>query len=201
MIRAGLVHYITGWSGERPARTPVVAKGRNGIGYRRERPEDRDARGVLWARYVRAPGVGEPEFGAVHPYRQRHAMRRLLCQVCGEPADQNDQGVLWLLGQADRPWSGSESTSQPPICRRCARPASRVCPHLRDNTLALRVRHAPIAGVLGILYTPSRHGPVRVRAARLPYDDPSVRMLQARQLIRNLLDCTVVDVEQELGLR
>jgi hypothetical protein len=201
MIRAGLVPYITCWSGERPTRTPVVAKGRHCIGYRRERQGDRDAHGVLWARYVRAPGVGEPEFGAVHPYRQRQAMRRLLCQVCGEPADQNDQGVLWLLGQADRPWSGSESTSQPPVCLHCAGPASRVCPHLRGNALALRVRHAPIAGVLGILYAPGRHGPVHIGPMTLPYTDPRVRMLQARQLIRNLLDCTLVNLEQELASR
>lgn len=201
VIRAGLVPYITCWTGERPTQTPVVAKGRSGIGYRRERRGDRDAHGVLWSRYVRAPGVGEPKFGGVHPYRQRQAMRRLLCQVCGEPADQNDQGILWLLGRADLPWSGSESTSQPPICLRCAGPASRICPHLRANTVALRVRHAPIAGVLGVLYSPSRHGPVHDGPARLPYTDPSVRMLQAQQLIRNLLECTVVDLEQELADR
>ena len=197
VIRAGLVPYITNWSGERPTRTPIVANGRSGIGYRRERRGDRDAHGVLWARYIRAPGVGEPEFGAVHPYRQRQAMRRLLCQVCGRPADRNDQDVLWLLGQTGRPWAGEESTAQPPICLRCAHTASRICPHLRGNTLALRVRHAPIAGVLGFLYTPSRHGPIRAGAATLPYASPGIRMLQARQLIRNLHDCTVVDLEQE----
>ncbi len=197
VIRSGLVPYITNWSGERPIRTPIVAKGRSGIGYRQERRGDRDAQGVLWARYIRAPGVGEPEFGAVHPYRQRQAMRRLLCQVCGEPADRNDQGVLWLLGQADRPWPGEESTGQPPICLRCAHAASRICPHLRGDTLALRVRHAPIAGVLGLLYIPSRRGPIRAGATTLRYTDPGVRTLQARQLIRNLLDCTVVELEQE----
>jgi hypothetical protein len=201
VIRAGLVPYITNWSGERPTRTPIVAKGGSGIGYRRERPGDRDAHGVLWARYVRAPGIGEPQFSTVHPYRQRHAMRRLLCQVCGEPADRNDQGVLWLLGQADRPWPGKESTGQPPVCLRCAHTASRVCPHLRGNALALRVRHAPIAGVLGMLYAPSRIGLIPTGATTLPYTNPAVRMLQARQLIRNLLDCTVVDLEQELAAR
>lgn len=199
LVRAGLVPYITNWSGERPSRTPVVAKDRWSIGYRRERRGDRDAHGVLWTRHIRAPGVGEPEFSAVHPYRQRHAMRRLLCQICGEPADRNDQGILWLLGRADRPWPGQESTGQPPICLGCAHVARHVCPHLRGGALTLRVRQAPVAGVLGILYTPGRHGPIPAGATTLPYTDSGVRMLQARQLVRNLFECTVIDLEEELA--
>jgi hypothetical protein len=199
LARAGLVPYIACWSGERPTRTPVVAGSRWGIGYAQERGGDRDAHGVLWGRYVRAPGTGEPEFGRVHPYRQRHAMRRLLCQVCGAVADRNEQGVLWLLGDAGRGWSGAEATGQPPVCLRCAGPASRACPHLRRGTLALRVRHAPIAGVFGKLFAPSRRGPVCVGTATLAYDDPRVRWLQARQLLRDLQDWTVVDLDRELA--
>jgi hypothetical protein len=197
LARAGLVPYIASWTGERPTRTPVVAKGRCGIGYRRERPGDRDAHGVLWERYLRAPGVGEPQFSKVHPYRQRHAMRRLLCQVCGGPADENEQGILWLLGEAEREWSAQDLTGQPPVCLRCAVPASRACPHLRRGTLALRVRNAPIIGAFGRLYMPGRHGPVFAGVATLGYDDPRVRFLHARQLMRSLHDWTVVDLDQE----
>jgi hypothetical protein len=199
VIRAGLVPYITNWSGERPIRTQLVAKGRSGIGYWQEQPGDRDAHGVLWIRYRHAPGAGKPEFAAVHPYRQRRAMRRLLCQCCGGPADRNDQGVLWLIGEAaDRPWSGQESTAQPPVCLPCAKVASRLCTHLRGNSLTLRVRQAPIAGVQGTLYAPTRQGIIRVEDTSLAYDSPAVRMLVARQLFRNLLDCTVVDLDEEL---
>jgi hypothetical protein len=199
LARAGLVPYIACWSGERPTRTPVTGVGR-GIGYRQERGGDRDAHGVLWARYVRAPGAGEPEFGKVHPYRQRHAMRRLLCQVCGAMADRNEQGVLWLLGDAERGWSGEEVTGQPPVCLRCAGAARRACPHLRRGVLALRVRHAPIAGVFGKLFAPGRRDPpVCVGPATLAYDDPRVRLLQARQLMRGLRDWTVVDLDRELA--
>src|SRR5262245_53082651 len=142
-----MVPYITSWSGERAVRTPVVAKGRWGIGYQRERPGDRDSYGVLWTRYVRAPGVGTPNFSSVHPARQRRAMRLLLCQVCGGPADRNEQGILWLLDDARYAWSGEEPTGHPPICLRCAVPASRSCPYLRRyGRLALRVRDAPIVG-------------------------------------------------------
>ena len=200
-IRAGLVPWITSWSGERTTTTPVVLKGRSRIGYQKERPGDRDAHGVLWSRCVRAPGTGEPNFKSVHPRRQREAMRRLLCQVCGGPADRNDQGVLWLAGKADRPWSGQESTGQPPVCLRCARVASRVCPALRGHILALRVREAPIVGVRGEFYFPTPTGLVAHDGpVTLSYENPAVFMLQARQMIRNLLECTVVDLESELRI-
>ena len=197
LVRAGLVPYIARWSGERPARVPVVARGRTGISYQRERPGDRDARGVLWKRYVRAPGEGVPEFGGVHPYRQRRAMRRLLCQVCGGPADLNEQGVLWLVGDAGRGWSDEEVTGHPPVCLRCAGTARRACPYLRDRgVLALRVRDAPLVGVSGTLYEPRRWGLACLGPATLAYDDPQVRYLQAAQLMRGLRDRTVVDLDR-----
>jgi hypothetical protein len=157
---------------------------------------------VLWTRFVHAPGVGEPRFGRVHPYRQRQAMRKLLCQVCGGPADRDVHGILWLLGQAgQRPWTGPETTAQPPVCLRCAGPAGRACPHLRGNTLALRVRHAPIVGVFGDLYRHGTHGPLAIAQTSMTYDDPRIRMLRARQLIRELHDCTVVDLDQAPAAR
>jgi hypothetical protein len=198
LVRAGLVPYIASWSGERPVRTPVVAKGHCGIGYQRERRGDRDAHGVLWIRYVRASGVGEPNFSMVHPHRQRRAMRQLLCQVCGGPADRNEQGILWLLGKSERDWPGAEATGQPPVCLRCAGVAGRACPHLRGNALALRVRRAPVAGVFGTYYALGRHRPVNAGPATFAYEDPRVRWLQAGQLMRELYDCTVVDLEREL---
>jgi hypothetical protein len=201
VVRAELVPYITNWSGEHYLRTLVITRGLDGIGYLEEQPTDRDTHGVLWAHCLYAPGEGEPQFKQVHPYRQRHAMRRLLCQSCGKPADRNGQGVLWLPGQSDQPWTGRELTGQPPICLPCARTASRICPHLDGgNTLALRVRRAPIAAVKGTVYEPAPYGPIPTPtpAVRL-YTDPTVRMLQARQLLRDLVDCTVVDLEEELA--
>jgi hypothetical protein len=49
---------------------------------------------VLWQRTALGWQGGRPEFGRVHPLRQRRAMLRLLFQVCGGPADQMDNGVL-----------------------------------------------------------------------------------------------------------
>ena len=193
-VRIGPVPYIVRWSGERPVPIPVVARGLTGIGYRHERPGDRDARGVLWRRYVRAPGDGVPEFGGVHPWRQRRAMRRLLCQVCGGPADRNEHGVLWLVGDPGRGWSDEEVTGHPPVCRRCAAVARRACPYLRDKgALVLRVRDAPLVAVSGTLYELRRRDLVRLGPATVAYDDPRVRYLHATQLMRALRGRTVVD--------
>jgi hypothetical protein len=196
----GMVPYIASWSSERRVRTPVVMRGRWGIGYQRERPGDRDARGVLWTRNISAPGEGTPQFGSIHPARQRRAMRRLLCQVCGAPADQNEHGVLWLMSDAALGWSGEEMTGHPPVCLRCAGHARRACPHLRrQGTLAMRVRDAPITGVFGKVYRPGRNGPAAVGHAALGYDDPRIGWLQAYQLMRALNDWTEVDLDQELS--
>lgn len=106
--------------------------------------------------------------------------------------------------------SSARPTDHGPAVRRPASPPSAdaargppvECAHTCATTLWPSAYATPRSPEFSASSTPpSRHGPVRVRAARLPYDDPSVRMLQARQLIRNLLDCTVVDLEQELGLR
>jgi hypothetical protein len=95
--------YITAWS-EEPA-PPVVLVERPGVGiaYRDEVMADRDSRGVLWCRTPFRPGQGRPEFGRVHPARQRRTMQRLLCQVCAGPADKV-QG--WRVVAAARPPRG-----------------------------------------------------------------------------------------------
>jgi hypothetical protein len=195
--KPGLVPYITEWSGERYPKPRIVARGRWGIGYAKERRGDRDHRGVLWTRVTAAPGDGRPRFRQVHPLRQRQAMRRLLCQVCGGPADRDERGVLWLLGEAHKGWAGSEVTGQPPVCLDCAVVASRACPHLRGNALAMRVGHAPIESVAGILHGPGPDGPRRLGAATLPYTDPRIGWLQGFQLMRGLDDCTAVDLAEE----
>lgn len=198
LTRAGLVPYIAPWSGEHRTRARLIATG-SGIAYQDERARDRDDHGVLWMRRTCAPGVGTPQYSKVHPYRQHQAMRDLLCQVCGGPADQDERGILWLLGQADKPWKGAELTAQPPVCLRCAGPASRACPHLRRRTLALRVGRAPVVGVKGILYLPWRGGLARVGPANLSYSDRRIRWLHAFQLFRELHDVTVVDLNEELA--
>jgi hypothetical protein len=191
-----VVPYITAWSSERTLAQPVVANG-SGIGYADEIPYDRDKDGVLWTRTSCSPGKGRPEFGRVHALRQRRAMRRLLCQVCGDRAHQNREGVLWVIGEdAANPgsWPGELTTAHPPLCEPCAARSLRMCPHLRRRSVALRVReHAP-AGVRGALYRPGVPRPTARTVAGVAYDDPRIRWTRAGQLVVRLVSYSVVDL-------
>ncbi|MFF7632811.1 hypothetical protein ACFZB9_06610 [Kitasatospora sp. NPDC008050] len=186
----GLVPYITAWSEERYVRSEVVAHPAGGIAYRDELPHDRDADGILWARMTLARGRGRPDFGRVHVGRQRRAMRLLLCQVCGGPADRTEEGVLWLLRDDRGDWPGwpeGMAATHPPVCLPCAGPAVRMCPHLRAGCVAVRVRECQELGVHGRLYRPGRAGEVTVAV-----DEPRARWVVAGQLARVLRDCAVL---------
>ncbi len=183
--------YITSWSAEQDLPYKLVERF-GGIGYADESFGDRDARGVLWQRAAVRHGVGKPEFGRVHPLRQRRAMRQLLCQVCAEPADRNDDGVLWLLRDYRDDWQGwpdGMGCNEPPVCVPCVPLSLRLCPALRRGAVAIRAREFDVAGVRGALY---RAG--TVEEASHAYDDPDVRWLVASALIRELHGCTFVSL-------
>jgi hypothetical protein len=187
------VPYISLWSEEHSRRVRVVRKGA-GIGYADELPWDRDEHGVLWTRVPWRPGQGRPEFGRVHATRQRRAVTRLLCQVCGQPADRNADGVLWLVGEDPGYWAAGPAvyqTAHPPVCMRCAVRSARVCPHLRARYSLLRVRAYDLAGVRGALYRPGCPGPVVADAAGVAFDDPLIRWVKAGQLIVRLREFSV----------
>jgi len=136
-----MVPYITAYSGELetyttplPVRLAISSKGITAT-YKDEKPEDRDAYGVLWQRAPTLPPGerGVPRFAKVHPSRQRHACENMLCQVCGKPADRDVFGrVLWLLPENDftHRKHGWVRTGNPPICSVHAPIARVACPHL-----------------------------------------------------------------------
>ncbi len=191
--------YITTWSAEQDLPYRVVERVGVGVGLSDEVLGDRDSRGVLWHRAAVRHGVGRPEFGKVHPLRQRRAMRKLLCQVCAGPADKADGGVLWLMRdyQGDWPrWPEGMASVDPPICASCVALSLRLCPALRRGAVAVRVRSFDVAGVRGALYRRGSIAPVAVEAVNLSYDDPNVRWLVASALIRELRDCTIVPFEE-----
>ncbi|MDT3396204.1 hypothetical protein RKE29_06060 [Streptomyces sp. B1866] len=167
-----------------------------GIGYADENAYDRDATGMLWDRVPFRPGEGRPEFATVHSTRQRLAMRRLLCQVCGKPADRDERGVLWLLDRDEvdeRPeWPENTVTRHPPVCRPCARASLRLCPRLRGWHVAVRVRRPKLYGGYGALYEPYALFPKAIRDAELPFGDRFVPWFRASQLLRKLKGCTRV---------
>lgn len=194
--------YITAWSAEESVPYRLVDRLGHGLGYADEVPTDRDSRGVLWQRTPVRQQTGRPEFGRVHPLRQRRAMRRLLCQVCGGAADRTDDGVLWLLRDHRDDWPGwpeGMASVEPPVCVPCVAVSLKFCPALRRGAIAVRVREPPIVGVRGALYRKGAVAPVAVEAAILSYDDPAVRWLMASALVREFQACTVVPFAELAG--
>lgn len=200
---AQVAPYITAWSAEQDLPYKLVERPGCGVGYVDELLTDRDARGVLWQRSSVRPQVGRPEFGRVHPLRQRRAMLRLRCQVCSSPADQTDDGVLWLLRDYRDDWRGwpeGMASVEPPVCVPCVAVALKLCPALRRGAVAVRVGEFPVVGVRGALYRSGLFGPVAVEAVNVSYDDPVVRWVVASALVRELQDCTLVPIEELAGI-
>ena len=192
--RPHLVPYITQWSRERAPKSELVIR-RGRLAFADERPYDRDSNGVLWSRVPSQPGKGKPEFGKVHALRQRNAMERLLCQVCGRAADRNQDGILWLLGEV--PESSDDSgvlTAHPPLCLPCASASVSACPHLRREYTALRVSGLERAGVRGAVYQPSCSKPVAKDVVGIAFDDPLIHWVRAGQLLMRLTDFLVIDL-------
>jgi hypothetical protein len=191
-----LVPYITAWSTEHPLPVTMVYR-RTGLGYADEVLGDRDEHGVLWTRIPSRPGNGRPRFGAIHSLRQRRAQRRLLCQVCGGPANHTADGTLWLLRDHRDDWPGwpnGMAATEPPICLPCAKIAGRVCPALRTGHVAVRVGSSRLAGVYGIRYEPGLEYPTSTLDIQVAFTDPTIRWIRASQLIRELHDCTIVEL-------
>lgn len=192
--------YVTANTAEQDLKCSLVVRpGGLGIGYTHELPGDRDYFGVLWQKVAERPKEGRPEFARVHPARQRWTMSELLCQVCAGPADQTQDGVLWLLRdhRGDWPrWPEGMASVEPPICARCVAISLRRCPALQRGAVAIRVRHFAVVGVRGTLYRPGTFAPAPVAAAQLDYGDPKVRWMVAVALIRELRGCSFVPLDE-----
>ncbi|HEV2784031.1 MAG TPA: hypothetical protein VGX25_31980 [Actinophytocola sp.] len=189
------VPYITTWSAEESLPTTVIQRPGGGIAYLDETLVDRDENGVLWQRVPSRPGRGRPEFGKVHPLRQRRAMRRLLCGICGGVPDRTDEGVLWLVRdfRGDWPdWPDGMAATEPPVCLPCAHRSVGACPALRIGFVAVRVGQSTVAGVYGTVYQGGQPFPAPVDDAVVAFDDSAIRWVQAAQLVRELGDCTIL---------
>ncbi|TGT69532.1 MULTISPECIES: hypothetical protein [unclassified Mesorhizobium] len=68
-----------------------------------------------------APGAGRPRFGAVHWQRQRQAITRGLCQLCGKSLTASTKVSL----------APQLLSCEPMLHRRCAAEAIPLCPHLQ----------------------------------------------------------------------
>ncbi|WP_051108881.1 hypothetical protein [Actinomadura flavalba] len=190
--RWGAVPYITAWSSEDTSPSRVVVRGGR-VAYSDESLYDRDAAGVLWARMGFSPGVGVPQFKSVHFLRQRRAMRRLLCQVCGQRAGDD---AVWMLSVreyegADGTWPAPITTTHPPLCPSCVERSVRLCPHLRGGHVVLRARKVAPVAVSGLVYRPTPAG-LESTPMIVALDDPLVRWVRATQLHMLLDDYTLI---------
>ncbi len=186
--------YITAWSEEQEPPVLLVERPEGGIAYQDEVMADRDSNEVLWFRTPFRPGHGRPVFGQIHPLRQRRTMRRLLCQVCGGPADCSENGVLWLLKdhREDWPtWPDGMGVTEPPVCVPCVRLSLRLCPALRKGAVLVRAHSFLVSGVHGTLYR-SGHRLVVVGSATVAFEDPTIRWVRAVSLVRELRDCVII---------
>ncbi|WNI14700.1 hypothetical protein [Actinacidiphila sp. ITFR-21] len=195
------VPFIASWSAETAAQPEVTIR-RGRLAYVNERPWDRDSNGILWRRVPSMPGKGKPQYAKIHFLRQRQAMESLLCQVCGQPAknDASPDGVLWLLSEDpdDRStWPADMVTGHPPVCLSCGWLSVRVCPHLRKQYAAVRVRRFSLSGVHGVLYRPSYPAPVPQDVGTLDFGDRRMPWLQAAQFMMRLDEFKLVDLEAE----
>ncbi len=200
----GRVPFIASWSAETTTQPEVTVR-QGGLAYLNERPWDRDSDGILWRRVPSMPGKGEPQYGKVHLLRQQQAMSGVLCQVCGEPAekDATGDGLLWLLNEDPEDlstWPADLVTGHPPVCLPCAWLSVRACPHLRKQYAAVRVRRFTLSGVHGVLYRPSRSGPVPRGVGGLDFGDHRMPWMQAAQLMMRLEEVRLVDLEAECGV-
>jgi hypothetical protein len=198
VTRRGIVPYIATWSEERELPSRIIECRNGGIGFADESVIDRDRNGILWTRISAQPGVGRPRFAVVHSLRQRRAMLRLLCQVCGQPADRDSQGVLWLLpnrAHGREGWPNDNWFAEPPVCRTCALVATQLCPALRKDYVLVRAGSTRICGVHGLIYRSGRPAPVFVSNEFVDLHSPVIRWTLGQFLLRSLDDCTVVDLD------
>lgn len=205
------VPFITGWSREHIPPQPLVVRrgwrGTTGLGFQDEASHVDRHYDALWPRMSAARG-GRPDFVTVHALRQRQAMSRLLCQVCGGPTlgtrrpDERtrrpDERTLFLVGSADgRPLIEGEQTPAPPLHAVCARLAVEYCPPLGRGWSAALVSYAPVWGVAGLLYDPHTLQPLPTADPtgmhRVPFtDELRLRWVLAMRLVVTLVGVTPV---------
>jgi hypothetical protein len=203
------VPYIAPWTGEireqpRLERRPLTKGG--GIAYVDEhRLYDRHA-GTLWARMGAVRGAGTPILAGVNSVRQRQAMDRQLCQICGVTTYSHaDRTHLYLLAEREgRPIAEGEQTASPPIHETCAAEALRDCPYLCEGAVAARVERPEPWGVAGMLHDPASLAPLpstmRGGLTFLPYTSLKLLWTVAHLDVVSLHGCKPVNLDELLAL-
>ncbi|MFE4667176.1 hypothetical protein ACFRI7_27150 [Streptomyces sp. NPDC056716] len=205
-----VVPFVTARAGEDEVHDDLVVVGsRSGarLGYRDEKPADRDDGGALWARCRVLPtdGHGEPagppDWQRMHPVRQRLCMERMHCLICFAPAE-TPFGYLFLGPRDPAPTQPAILTSLPPVCAAHVHAAVGRRLHLEDDPVVHLAASAHPWGVTGTLYSPGTDGAEAVGEAAGPvaYGDPRLAMTLASRSVRRLADSRPVDLDELLLL-
>lgn len=150
---------------------------------------NRDEHGVLWQREGITRG-GEPQFSQVSTYRQKAAMRKMLCQVCGTKLPGGP--VRWLFHK-DNLIESSDGllTMSPPTCEPCIDKARTHCPALKAaGSKILVVTDWEIWGIFGGAVLMTKNGLDRKSQIYVSYEQelPKHVALCAQQQVVRLLD-------------
>jgi hypothetical protein len=183
------VPWVTRWTAEANSTGPRLVWRDDRLAYDDEIPGDRQL-GALWYRNL-IGRHGEPELAQLHVARQRRAMLRGLCQVCGQAAAGPDGRLSWLVPGTAAITEGWR-TATPPVCAGCRPVAARSCPHLRAHppAWASAGRVVPVA-VIGDAY--QQEGGHLLAASRqlsavALSDQRGLRHVLAKQLMAGLHD-------------
>lgn len=150
----------------------------------------RDQHGVLWQQegLVRS---GEPEFGMVSTWRQRAAMTKRLCQVCGDKIE--GKTTPWIIDLMEAEFlDGDPLTTTAPVCNGCVDLALNHCPHLKSaGAKVYDVLEYELWGVFGEVVVMKEGGPRRFQTQigyREDYGEGfSLESVLAKQMVVKLL--------------
>lgn len=154
-----VVPWVTLWSAEEvPPTSTLIDRSPAGIRYRDEMPADR-LDGFLWHREGIGRGVGTPVWSQVHARRQRLAMLKRQCQVCG--CQLPIERTPWLIPRSEyHRYDGTDdNTSTAPTCESCWPIAASRCPHIRTHDAVALYGTAKPWGVIAGLYHPLHSDP------------------------------------------
>ena len=170
------VPWITRWTGEvMPDRNQYSVEIRADGSFRVAYPDGKNTRDlldILWQR----EGIGrkgEPMWADVSTYRQRAAMARGLCQVCGTKI--NAETFLFLIPRDAMEWFDEDTpiTMQAPVCEECVPLALKLCPALKRNGYQLlKVINYDLWGVMGQVTYRTEQGFGKIQATVSFADNP-----------------------------
>lgn len=98
-----------------------------------------EGRDALWQPH--APGMGKPMFATPHSVRQRQAMARQLCDICGRPLKNRTRVSMSQESPREVPGVGRVPLAvEPMVHRECGAEALRLCPSLKRQYANGRLR-------------------------------------------------------------